>query len=141
MIFLSLYSITIYKFGKVLVSFHCTGKKYTSNMILEIGFPSSFNTQMLWRIDFLTWKLSNYFFPFNQCVLNIWTWWCFFTSLKGPNGGIKMQNNKITILWGATGILEGTIKKLWGFQSNFFIDIKLKKFPKLYGPKYVKNIS
>ena len=52
-----------------------------------------------------------------------------------------MQNNKITILWGATGILEGTIKKLWGFQSNFFIDIKLKKFPKLYGPKYVKNIS
>jgi hypothetical protein len=30
-----------------------------------------------------------------------------------------MQNKKITILWGAMGILEGAIKKLWGFEANF----------------------
>ena len=28
-------------FGKVLVSFHCTGEKCTSNMMPEIWFPSS----------------------------------------------------------------------------------------------------
>ena len=56
-IFLSLYSITIDKFGKVLVSCHCTGKKCTSSMMPEIGFPSSLNTQML--CTFRLGKFSN----------------------------------------------------------------------------------